>query len=36
MPDWTTHLIEDYEGITRVLERTRRVAVLRIKPESRA
>lgn len=33
--DWQSHLIEDDEGISRVLERTHRVAVLGIKPESR-
>jgi predicted CoA-binding protein len=34
-PDWRAHLITDDAGITRVLERTHRVAVLGIKPESR-
>jgi len=33
-PDWTTHLVEDDEGIERVLRETRRVAVLGIKMES--
>ena len=31
--DWQTHLIEDASGIRRVLEATRRIAVLGIKPE---
>ena len=31
--DWRTHLIEDDAGIGRVLERTRRIAVLGIKTE---
>lgn len=32
--DWRTHLIDDWAGIRRVLDRTRRIAVLGIKPES--
>jgi predicted CoA-binding protein len=32
---WTTHLVDDEAGISRILERTTRVAVLGIKPESR-
>ena len=34
--DWHTHLVEDSAGIRRVLERTRRIAVLGIKTEARA
>ena len=33
--DWRSHLIEDDEGIRRLLKETRRVAVLGIKMESR-
>jgi predicted CoA-binding protein len=33
--DWRSHLIDDDEGISRILDRTHRVAVLGIKPESR-
>lgn len=36
MDDWQSHLIEDDEGIARVLRESRRIAVLGIKtPESR-
>ena len=33
MTDWQSHLIEDDEGVERVLRRTRRIAVLGIKME---
>ena len=36
MADWRSHLIEDDDGVTRLLARVHRVAVLGIKPESRA
>ena len=32
--DWRRHLIEDDEGVKRILEETRRVAVLGIKTEA--
>jgi len=35
-PDWRRHLVEDAEGISALLARIRRIAVLGIKPESRA
>ena len=36
MADWQDHLVEDSAGIRRVLEGTRRIAVLGIKTEARA
>lgn len=34
--DWRAHLVDDEAGITALLARTERIAVLGIKPESRA
>jgi predicted CoA-binding protein len=34
MTDWHDHLIRDADGISAILERIRRIAVLGIKPES--
>ncbi len=35
MDDWRKHLIDDSEGIARIVRDSRRIAVLGIKPESR-
>ena len=34
--DWQAHLVEDDEGIARILGEAKRIAVLGIKPESHA